>query len=73
VIPVYFVRADSEARKGSTTWSVYVEQYASLESIIPVSGSRQYVMTCPTKIEADRQAARLQRESYHQARVSRNQ
>lgn len=62
---LYYVRVNNDG-----TASVYSEDYTSLDALHPVEGSRKHVMRCATKIEADRQALIMQRESYRQARLA---
>lgn len=65
---LYFVRVNNDG-----TASVYSEDYTSLAALHPVEGSTRHVMRCPTKIEADRQAVIMQRESYRLARLAAQQ
>ena len=62
---LFYTSQDFHHGRGAaaSTWSVYSERYRSISDAEPIEGSTRWIMRCPTEIEADRQARRLQRES----------
>jgi hypothetical protein len=56
---LHYISADAPG--DSATWSVYREEYVSIDHDEPIDGSQKHVSTHPTEDEANAEAHRLQR------------
>lgn len=67
---LYYVSQDvDDGASLLPTWSVYREQYTSIESVVPIEGTDVLVASgLPTEDEADRIARLRQRQSHSKDR-----
>lgn len=60
---LHYISADSGA--STSTWSVYAEEYETIESPEPIDGSQRLVVAgLPSEAAADHEARRRQVRSY---------
>jgi len=59
---LYYISADGP--EPDSTWSVWREQYESIEHETPIEGTAEHVSQHATEAEADAEAVRLQVRSY---------
>lgn len=66
---LYYVSQDvTDDGATSSTWSVWREQYASVEADEPIEGTAEHIAQHPNQREADAHARVLQRDSYSSIR-----
>lgn len=59
---LHYISADGP--EPDSTWSVYREQYESIDSEVPIDGTQEHVSQHANQTEADAEAVRLQVRTY---------